>query len=265
MRRSPLVVNEVAVPLTGLDPVWPGLRIAHISDFHFRRWNRTVEAARDALLVTDYDFLVFTGDIGNMIRFWRRSARLAKRFFEPLVDRAPMYAVLGNHDNPAMPQEGDLPLRFLRNESIELTHDGVVFELAGVEQTEYRREGDLDAALRRPPSKTFTILLAHYPSTVFRLPPDRVDLLLCGHTHGGQIRLPRFGCLWPNDRIPRQLARGLHRVGNTFLHVTPGLGVSPPIPLRLHCPPEVSILTVSALDTSRETYRPFCTSPIAAL
>ena len=82
------------------------------------------------------------------------------------------------------------------------------------------------------------------PSTVYELRPGQVQMLLSGHTHGGQIRLPGLGCIWANDRIPVGMARGLHYVNGTVLHVNAGLGVSPPIRLRLFCPPEISIITL---------------------
>jgi hypothetical protein len=248
--NSPHVsVQYLTIPIARAAADWPGIRLAHVSDCHFRRWNRMFQSAQNLLLSLDYDLLVFTGDIGTMIRFWQRAANLALRFFGPLAEHRPICAVLGNHDNPALADASILPMRFLRDEAILWQHDGVVFELAGVEQTHHSQLGHLDRALAGPKPDTFSVLLAHYPSTVFRLPPGRVDLLLCGHTHGGQIRLPRLGCLWPNDRVPRHLARGLNRIGGTYLHVNPGLGASPPLPIRLNCPAEISVLDLVPRST----------------
>lgn len=243
MPHSPTMIRTLDVPLDRIEADWPGLRIAHISDFHFRRWNRPTQAAQDHLMSLDYDILVTTGDFGCGIERWRRPAELTRRFFEPLAERAPVYGVLGNHDNVEMTRLPDYPVRFLRNESVRLTHEGAEIELAGIEQT-HNVPGDLGATLEGEKSADLTILLAHYPSTLFRLPPGRVDLQLSGHTHGGQIRLPLVGCVWPNDRIPRRLARGLHRVDGVWLHVSSGIGVSPPVFLRVKCPPEVTILTL---------------------
>jgi predicted MPP superfamily phosphohydrolase len=112
-----------------------------------------------------------------------------------------------------------------------------------MEQTD-DHDGDLQEVLSRSPVAAPAVVLAHYPSTVFAAPPARVGLLLAGHTHGGQIRLPLLGCIWAHDRIPGRLARGLHKVGGTQMHVTAGLGVSGPIPLRILCPPELTVLTL---------------------
>ena len=168
---------------------------------------------------------------------------MIRSFFEPLAANAPIYAVLGNHDDPRLPSVADLPLTFLRNQTDLVRVNGAELNLAGIEQTKPRC-GDLDAVLASARPGLPTILLAHYPSTVFRLPPGRVQLVLSGHTHGGQVRFPWLGCLWANDRIPRHMARGIHDVNGTKIHVSAGLGASLPIPIRINCPPELSILTV---------------------
>ncbi len=173
-------------------------------------------------------------------------------------------AVLGNHDHSRIAAVSGMPLTFLRNQSVLIERSGTTLELAGVDQSSPRKE-NLEAALGRVvcsrprdhgllqdmsarssghATRQVTILLAHYPSTVLRLPPGRVDLQLSGHTHGGQIRLPWLGCLWPTDRIAREHAWGLHVVAGTILHVNAGIGLSPPIPIRINCPPEVTILTL---------------------
>ncbi len=235
------------MPVRGVWAGLAGLRIAHVCDFHFRRWRRVYEAAQDMLLTLEYDLLVVTGDFGvNPLR-WAKPAELTRRFFEPIAKRVPVYAVLGNHDNPAMATAPDMPLVFLRNRSVSIERAGAVFELAGVEQIDFEGE-DFDAALGPSRPHKFSILLAHYPSTVFRLPAARVDLQLSGHTHGGQIRLPYLGCLWTNDRIARRMARGLHRVAGTVLHISAGIGVSRPLPVRINCPPELTILTLHPLQ-----------------
>lgn len=240
MNSSPVVVRELNTPIAGLPHTLDGLRIAHVSDFHFRRWDAVTQAAQSLLLTLDYDLLAVTGDLGNFRWFWRKPADLARRFFEPLAERGTIFAVLGNHDHPRL-AEADLPLQFLRNESVTLDFSGAKLRLAGVDQSRPRAE-NLAAVVDYRSSDEPTILLAHYPSTVFRLPIRSVQLVLAGHTHGGQIRLPGLGCIWANDRIPRRMSRGLHHVAGTTIHVSPGIGVSLPLRMRWNCPPEVTVL-----------------------
>ncbi len=247
--HAPVVVRNLTVPLNGVPSEVAGLRIAHVSDFHFRHWTRVTQMTRDLLLRLDIDLLVVTGDLGAWRPRWRKAASLARRFFQPLAERRPIYAVLGNHDDPRLAAPGEIPVQFLRNEARLVRCGKAVVELIGLDQSSSGTE-NLDAALGAGREGNLSILLAHYPSTVYRLPPARVHLQLSGHTHGGQIRLPWLGCIWPNDAISPHMARGLHLVGNTYLHVSPGIGVSPPIPLRINCPPEISLLELAPVEVS---------------
>jgi predicted MPP superfamily phosphohydrolase len=233
---------------------WPdglsGLRIAHVSDFHFRRWNRSTIHAQELLKALEYDLLLVTGDFGNFHRHWRHAADMTREFFAPVAGRVPTLAVLGNHDNPRFPTAGNLPLTFLRNQSIRLPIRGAEVVVAGIEQVQ-PRGGDLNATLAAVEPGVPTILMAHYPSTSSRVRAEQVQLVLSGHTHGGQIRLPWLGCIWPNDHVPRRMACGLHQVNDVHVHVSAGIGASLPIRMRINCPPEIAILTMRCGADSR--------------
>lgn len=244
-----LRVREIDVALSGQSPSHPAVRIAHISDFHFRKWNPLLDEARDVLAKGGFDFVAATGDFGTEPTEWEHTASMIERFFGPIVEHTPVFAVLGNHDHAALPDHVDLPIRFLRNESTVWERDEHALEIVGLDQTEEIPRG-LPENLLSPVKTRSTVLLAHFPSTIYQLPGQRVDLQLSGHTHGGQIRFPFVGCIWSNDRIPARMARGLHRVNDCWLHVNPGIGVSPPIPWRFNCPPEITVLRLSTTQTA---------------
>lgn len=246
-RSTGVVVRTIDVAVPDLAPALCGLRIAHVSDPHFRRWDRVSAEAQRHLLALDYDILAATGDFGTFHRHWRRSADVAKRFFEPLAGRQSVFAVLGNHDHVRMGADG-IPVRFLDNEAVVVEHNGASVEILGVNQASPDTE-DLETLLAHQRGHDVRILLAHYPSTAYRLPKEGVDLQLSGHTHGGQIRLPWLGCLWPNDSIPNRMARGLHSIAGTQVHVSPGIGVSPPVLIRFNCPPEITVLTLKPVES----------------
>jgi hypothetical protein len=228
------------------------IRIAQVSDFHFRTWNDRLEQAQRLLRSLDYDLLVATGDFCRSPQTWEHAANLCRRFFEPLRPPLGIFAVLGNHDDSRLALQPHLPFRVLRDEHVTLHTRGTPLIIAGIDQCN-GRSGDVAKALRGISSPTPTVLLAHYPSTVYQVPKDRVQLVLSGHTHGGQIRLPGLGCIWSNDRIPCRYAWGLNDVNGTLLHVTAGIGVSGPIRCRFRCPPEISVISLVCADNRTMT------------
>lgn len=258
-RKCPVVFRNLDIPISGPSASVAGLRIAHVSDFHFRRWNRVFQAAQELLLSLEYDLLVATGDLGADPARWAQAAKLIRRFFDPIAERVPVYAVLGNHDNAALATAPGMPLTFLSNESVSIERAGALVELAGVDQSLNGHE-NLGAALGAAGPHDLRILLAHYPSTVFRLPAGRIDVQLSGHTHGGQIRFPWLGCVWANDRINPRMARGVHDVAGTILHTSAGIGVSMFLPVRVNCPPEVVLLSIR---TGRSRLESSCAADFA--
>ncbi len=238
--------------LPGLKTGGRGVRVAHISDFHFRRWTPVLDQARWRLMVPDYDLLVVTGDFSTLARKWRHAGSMCRRFFDGVSPRLGVYAVLGNHDSPRLVNQPGLPFQWLRNEHTRIDVDGGPLYLVGVDQCE-GQFGDTSAALAGIPDAAPAVMLAHYPSTAFDLKSGRVQLMLSGHTHGGQICLPGVGAIFTNDRIPSRMARGLHRIGETLVNVSAGIGTSGSLPFRWGCPPEVSMITLckTRADTPR--------------
>jgi predicted MPP superfamily phosphohydrolase len=102
---------------------------------------------------------------------------------------------------------------------------------------------DVSRAMHGVPPGTCCLLLAHSPDIVLRLGPYRPGLILAGHTHGGQIRLPLIGPVITMSKVPRQLTMGLHQYAGVPTFVTRGIGYSG-LNLRLGCPAEVALLTL---------------------
>jgi predicted MPP superfamily phosphohydrolase len=245
VRKGPVSVRGRQVPVPGLPVEIDGLRIAHVSDLHLRRFSRLESCTQQTLLGLDYDVLVCTGDLEHATKSGQVPGGLCRQFFEPLAARSACLAVLGNHDADELADVSGRPLTILRDEWLRIDVGGGALVFAGLNQAGDRK-GDLNRALADAPADLPIVLLAHYPSTVYRVRDDRVRLVLAGHTHGGQIRLPWIGCVWAHDRIPLRLARGLHVVNGRYLHVCAGVGVSSPVRARFLCPPEIAILTLCA-------------------
>lgn len=240
------------IPIASMPGDADGLRIAHISDLHLQSLDGPALEAQSLLLKLDYHLLVCTGDIARAGQSVDEAADLCRRFFEPLAERSLCLAVLGNHDPEALAHETGLPVTFLCDEALTIRVGRSMLAVAGVNQSG-GQPGIPDRSMARVGPEQMTILLAHYPSTVYRIRDPRVRVVLAGHTHGGQIRLPLVGCVWAQDQIPLGLVRGLHMVQGRCLNVSAGLGVSTPLRFRFLCPPELSILTLRRVEVSGET------------
>ncbi|HEV7727194.1 MAG TPA: metallophosphoesterase, partial [Modestobacter sp.] len=144
----------------------------------------------------------------------------------------------------------------LTNATGELTVDGRRIVFAGVDDPHLRLDRYDDVGGPADPAADVRLGLVHSPEprVLDRFASDGYDLLLCGHTHGGQLRVPFYGALVTNCGIDRERVRWLHRwaepsaghPAGTWLHVSAGLGTSPYAPVRFACPPEATLLTLTA-------------------
>ncbi|HET9250427.1 MAG TPA: metallophosphoesterase, partial [Actinomycetota bacterium] len=122
----------------------------------------------------------------------------------------------------------------------ELELDGLDVELLGLDDAHIRRQ-DLRVVPRRAPA-SFGIAVMHSPDSAPEIAACGYPLVVAGHTHGGQVRLPLVGALVTNSHLPRRLVSGLLRMGRSFVHVSPGLGTGKFAPFRFLCPPEATLL-----------------------
>ncbi len=239
-----ILVRHHDVPVSSLPPEAEPLRVVHLSDLHCHRWTSLLSRLQRRLLSLDYEILLMTGDFCDWPDNWRRTATVIRRLLEPVRPPLGCLAVTGNHDAVHLATQSEFRcVRFLLNESIRISVKGHPITIAGIDGG-HRSVGDLPRTLSHCPRNGLTILMAHMPSVIHYLPDERIDLVLSGHTHAGQWRWPWGGSLTVNDRIERRHIHGLHRVGRRWLHVTAGVGCSPPFAFRLFCPPEIVVLNL---------------------
>jgi uncharacterized protein len=237
-----LSIERREILLRRLPDKLDGLRIVQLSDLHYGplvnpdHLERAVKTANDLRP----DLIALTGDYISQDRVY---AAPCAEIVGKLRARYGVYSVLGNHDHwTDAPLIADLfraeGIRVLINEGSRMDLQGATFWLAGVDDTMVGLE-DLSLALAGSGEYEFKLLLAHNPTILRRAARADVDLVLSGHTHGGQVT-------WRSEksrsgRPRRRMLRGLGRRGNTQIYVTRGLGTVV-LPIRYGCPPEISVL-----------------------
>jgi uncharacterized protein len=135
----------------------------------------------------------------------------------------------------------------LTNARSSVSLDGLAVELLGLDDAHIGWH-DLRIAPRRAPER-FGVAVMHSPDSAPEAAALGYDLLVAGHTHGGQVRLPLVGALVTNCSMPRRLASGLIRMGSSWLHLSPGLGTSKYAPFRFWCRPEATVIELRRLGT----------------
>jgi len=248
VRRRWVRVVEREVHVAGLDPRLDGLRIAHLSDLHIgtltpKAWGlswsrRANERAPDIAVVTGD--LVTSGteyhsDIAEVVAALR--AKLG------------VYVSMGNHDyfgegEPLVSMLRERGVRVLRNEGTAVGRDGGRLWLAAIDDVWTRRD-DLDRALEGRPREMATVLLAHDPVRFDAAAERGIELVLSGHTHGGQVAMPFLSRTISLASLAHRYNLGFYRRGRSTLYVHPGLGTTGP-PMRLGAAPEVTILVLRA-------------------
>jgi predicted MPP superfamily phosphohydrolase len=260
-----LELNQFDVGIADLPPAFAGFRIAQLTDFHCSRQVTPAYLAEAVRLAQrqNPDLVVLTGDfVHKGYRYVDRVAATLGKLAAP----SGVYAVLGNHDFSvrnalglrryrhlhrrvarALEAQG---IRVLRNETVPIRLSAARVHLAGVEDL-WSRCCDLDQALTGLCPAVPCIMLAHNPRTVERLQGWRCDLMLSGHTHGGQVNWPGLGR--PLGRKARRFAAGLYQFAQTQVYVNKGVGFGS-LRFRFGVRPEVAMITLQPKLVSDVTW-----------
>jgi predicted MPP superfamily phosphohydrolase len=248
-----LAVSTRALHLTEIDLTLPrlpasldGLRLVHLSDLHIEFANGTVSRALDVTAELAPDLVAVTGDF---------IVKRANGDFENACTRlaaldAPLgvWVIRGNHDlwydgeavTAALAHHG---LRLLANSAADVTARGERLRLIGVEHP-WTRVGDWETLLHGD-GAACRIALSHSPDNFERLARAGVDLVLAGHTHGGQWRFPLVGSVIVPSNHGRRFDHGLFEDSGAAMWVTRGVGCVG-VPVRINCPPEIALITLRA-------------------
>jgi hypothetical protein len=249
------------------------LSVLHLSDLHLLDGDR--RASRFLETLPRPDVAVVTGDIVGE----PEAVEFAARALRPVRGRVASLFVLGSNDFYAprpvnwfryfRPRRrhvrahvraphrhgraGDLVRLLesdgwvhLKNRKYERLTNGLRMEVVGLDDPHIHR-ADIRVAARTD-SGAFGLAVVHSPDPAPELASLGYDLIVSGHTHGGQVRLPLMGALVTNSSFPNRLASGLMRFGESYVHVSPGLGTSKYAPFRFLCRPEATLLELRAVS-----------------
>lgn len=271
IERNLFTLRRIDVPV--LPPEAEPLRVLHLSDLHLTPGQHRKQEWVADLAGTDPDLVVVTGD--NIAH--PEAVPAVAKAYGPLLE-LPGAFVFGSNDyagpvwrNPfsyfrrgqAYVQGEDLPYEDLRallasggwvdlnNARSLVKAGGRMIELVGVDDPHVERDDYPAVAGPASPEADLHLGVSHSPEprVLDAMAADGLTLLLAGHTHGGQVRVPGMGALVTNCGLDRRLARGLHRwpgggSNPVWLHVSAGLGTHPTAPIRFACRPEATMLTL---------------------
>ncbi|UQR60839.1 metallophosphoesterase [Bradyrhizobium sp. C-145] len=223
-----------------LPPLFEGFTILHISDLHVDMNEVAMNRLIELVSSMQYDVCVLTGDYrGRTFGPFQPALDGVARLGNHL--KQPIYAVLGNHDTIQMvPGLEAMGIRVLLNECETIVRRDQRIYLAGIDDAHFYRVDNIEKAALSIPRGQFSILLSHTPEVYRQAAHANFDLMLSGHTHGGQICLPGSIPIKLEAVLPRRMGAGPWQYGDMTGYTSVGAGSSV-VPVRLNCPPEITL------------------------
>lgn len=218
--------------------------ILHLSDLHVDLSPHAMQSVVELVKDLTFDICVFTGDYraqtyGAIQPCLVGMAQVIASAKE--VPGVSLYAVLGNHDSICMvPDLERMGVTMLLNECIFIERNGNRIYIAGIDDAHFFRVDNIEKAAAEIPDEAFSVLLSHTPEIYRQAAHAGFDLLLSGHTHGGQICLPGGIPMTLDSDLPRAFGSGAWRYANMAGYTSVGAGSSI-VPVRFNCPPEITL------------------------
>jgi predicted MPP superfamily phosphohydrolase len=235
-----ILVKRNDVMFKELPPLFDGFTILHLSDMHVDMNEAAMQRMIELVGDMRYDLCVLTGDyrgknFGPFEATLNGVARVRAHLKEPV------YGVLGDHDTIQMvPGLEAMGIRMLLNESEVIVRGDQQIYLAGIDDAHRFKADDIEKAALQIPYGEFSILLSHTPEIYRQAAHADFNLLLSGHTHGGQICLPGSIPIILDAVLPRRMGAGAWQYHDMAGYTSVGAGSSV-VPVRLNCPPEITL------------------------
>jgi len=217
-----------------------GFTLLHLSDLHADLNHEAMQRVARLVRRLQYDICVFTGDFrGKTFGPFDETLEVLAPITRAL--RAPLYGVLGNHDPGTMvPGLEALGIRILLNECISIERGEHRIHIAGIDDAHFYQSNSIARAAAGMLSENFSVLLSHTPEVYREAERSGFDVMLSGHTHGGQICLPGGIPITLDAKLPRHMGKGAWRYGKLRGYTSVGAGSSV-VPVRFNCPPEITL------------------------
>jgi predicted MPP superfamily phosphohydrolase len=240
-------IRENKIASARIPAAFDGFSILHLSDLHADMSAEAMLRASAIIADLSYDLCVLTGDYrGQTFGPYLPCLQAMRDLLDAM--RGDAYGVLGNHDTIRMaPDLERMGVRILLNEHVEIEREGASIFLAGVDDAHFYRVDNLEKAATGVPEGAFSILLSHTPEIYRQAAHAGFDLMLSGHTHGGQICLPGGVPLTLESSLPRRMGRGGWRYGEMAGYTSAGCGACV-VPVRFNCPPEITLHRLVRVD-----------------
>lgn len=240
-----LSVKKYTIKIPDLPRKFEGFTILHFSDLHSKEYGDNQRYLLEIIKRQNYDLVAVTGDIIDKRRPDEKPGLTLLRN----INNKPIFFVPGNHewwlDFPIREQLSDLGVNILENSSYKFERGNSHLWIVGVDDP-YSGRSKLDKGVSQVNDSATKILLAHAPNIFTEAIDRKMDLVLTGHTHGGQIRLPFVGALVaPGQGLFPRLDYGLYQSNNTQMIITGGLGESV-IPIRFNIRPEIVLVELTS-------------------
>jgi uncharacterized protein len=251
-----LSLTELTVTTDRLPAASEPIRVLHISDLHIERWTARETAVLQFVQQANPDLIVISGDYVNLsYNEDAETQRLVVRLLRQLSAPHGVYAVLGSPPvdlrQTVLPIFAEVPhIKLLRGDwqVVEMGENGRSLAILGMDCTHHlpTDRARLDQLHQLAPNGLPQLFLYHSPELMPEAAAREIDLYLCGHTHGGQVRLPLLGPILTSSQLGRRYVMGLYREGRTHLYISRGIGLeglSAPR-VRFLAPPEMTLVTI---------------------
>lgn len=240
-------VEKISIEIENLPEEFESAKIVHLTDFHSHNFGEREKRVLGIIKDLNPDFVFITGDF---IDHNTKDINSCQKFWQELSNQhqGKVFGVLGNHEHWLKSPDIDAIKRMLERNGIVILNNGnkKIYKdenyiyLLGVDDPDSELD-DLPKAIIDTEENIPKILLAHSPDIIDNLQGEKVNLVLAGHTHGGQIVIPFIKPFWVPTKNRGKYASGLFKIDNTYLYVNRGIGMAS-LQARFNCPPEIAVI-----------------------